>query len=121
MASPSIRQNVKVAILTVLGMGLVNLGVLIYFGVVTIPYVSPIVMAFGNSISPFTPLITPAIAYCNFKQWLHPAGNAYRATLKGGKYAASLIPQYVASVFLISCTLLKFSWIMERIYGLKVD
>jgi hypothetical protein len=96
--SPSFRQKVKMALLTLLGAGLLYLGVFIYFGLVTIPYVSPVVLVVGNTLSPFTPLITPALAYCNIKLWLHPAMNAYRATLKGRRYATSLIPQYISVV-----------------------
>jgi hypothetical protein len=119
--SPSFRQKVKMALLTLLGAGLLYLGVFIYFGLVTIPYVSPVVLVVGNTLSPFTPLITPALAYCNIKLWLHPAMNAYRATLKGRRYATSLIPQYISVVMLVFYTLVKFFWVMERMYGLRAD
>jgi hypothetical protein len=119
--SPSFRRTVKAAILTVLVVSLFDLGLLLYFGVFTIPYLSPVVLAIGNSLSPFTPLFDPAMAYVCLKQWLHRAANGYRATLRRRRYVAGLISQSIGSLMLIFSISLKFTWVMESVYGWKVE
>jgi hypothetical protein len=119
--SSSFRRNVKAVILAMLVIGLFHLGLLLYCEIFTVPYLSPVVLAIGNSLSPFTPLVNPAIAYVNLKQWLHPAANAYRATLRRRRYVAGLICQFIGSLMLIFSISLKFPWVMERVYGVKVE
>jgi hypothetical protein len=119
MALPrSIVKNAKAAILAVLVVGLLDLGILIYFDLITIPYVSPVIVAFGDSISPFTPLITPASVYLNIKTWLHPATSAYQSRTRR-RYVSGLICYCIANLALLYSTLLKFSWFMDMVYGLN--
>jgi hypothetical protein len=117
--SPSFRRHVKLFILTALVTSLFYLGLSLYCGIFTIPYLSPVALVIGNSLSPFTPLINPAIAYANLKQWLHPAGNAYLATRKRRQYVASLIYRFIASFMLIFAISIKVSWFMKSLYGLE--
>ncbi len=119
--SPSFRRNGKLIILVLLGMSLLELGIFLYSDVITVPYLSPVVVAAGNSLTPFTPLIDPALVYVNLTQWLHPAWSAYRATLKRRQYIWSVIGQSIGSFMAVYCIALKFPWVLENIYGLKME
>ncbi len=118
--SHSLRRDAKLFILTILGISLLELGIFLYFGEITLPYLSPVVVVIGDHLAPFTTLIDPALVYVNLTQWFHPASNAYRATLKGRKYVAGLICQCMGSLMTVYCVLLKFPWVLEKVYGLKV-
>jgi hypothetical protein len=115
--SRSFVKNAKAAVLTLVLLVLLDLGVFIYYDLITIPYVSPAIVALGDSISPFTPLITPAALYLNIKAWLHPAASAYRSRTKR-RYVTALICHCIACLALIHSTMVKLSWFMNMVYGL---
>jgi hypothetical protein len=119
--SPLFRLNVKAIILSLLVMSLLYLGIFLYLDVITIPYLSPVAVAVGDSLSPFTPLIDPLFAYINLKQWLHPAATTYRAAAKGSRYRAIVLAQSIGSFMTVFCISIKFSWVMQILYGLKSE
>jgi hypothetical protein len=101
--SAKFYKTVKIVILTLLAQSVLYLGIWLYLGLITIPYLSPIAVYIGDCLSPLTPLFDPTMAYVNLKQWLHPASKAYRKTMKRRQYIA-----------------LRFSWVWDKILGLKV-
>jgi hypothetical protein len=119
--SAKFYKTVKIVILTLLAQSVLYLGIWLYLGLITIPYLSPIAVYIGDCLSPLTPLFDPTMAYVNLKQWLHPASKAYRKTLKGRRqYIASLTPLYVSSLAIVYLIALRFSWVWDKILGLKV-
>ena len=119
--SPLFRRAAKTVLLCWLLMVVMNLAILLYFDVITIPYLSPLVVVVGDSLSPFTPLIDPLFVYTNLKHWLHPAARAYRATQKGRRYAAMVISLCFSNVMLVFCVSTKFSWVMQLIFGFESE
>jgi hypothetical protein len=117
--SPLLRRVGKAIILNLLIFSLMYLGIFLYFDVITIPYLSPAVVVIADSLSPFTPLWNPAMAYINLKQWLHPIAIAHRASLKRRHYVLTCLCQSIAAVFTLYSIALNFSWVMETVYGLK--
>ena len=119
--SAKFYKTVKIVILTLLAQSVLYLGIWLYLGLITIPYLSPIAVYIGDCLSPLTPLFDPTLAYMNLKQWLHPASKAYRKTLKGRRqYIASLWPLYFSSLVIVYLIALRFSWVWDKLFGLEV-
>lgn len=122
MALPrSFKESLLLFIAVFLGMCVINFGILIYFGLFTIPYLSPVVVALGDALSPLTPLIIPVTAYGNIKQWTHPSLRAYRATLRRPAYITGIIGLSCGAFSVVACILLRFSWVVESLYGLETE
>lgn len=111
----------KTIIITVLATSLVNLEVVLYLDVITIPYLTPLAMAIGDSLYPFTPLVDPIFLYINIKQWLHPGKAAYRDATMGRRYGEMIIPQVIGTVMILFCILIKFSGVAQIIYGFEIE
>jgi hypothetical protein len=118
--SAKFYKTVKIVILTLLAQSVLYLGIWLYLGLITIPYLSPIAVYIGDCLSPLTPLFDPTMAYVNLKQWLHPASKAYRKTMKRRQYIASLMCLSVSSLAIVYLIALRFSWVWDKILGLKV-
>jgi hypothetical protein len=96
------------------------LSIFIYFDVITIPYLTPLVITAANTLSPMTPLFNPIIFYLNLTNWFHPACATYRKTLKRKQYLLGVFCQLMASLAMVFSVGLKLSWVMEYTYGLRV-
>jgi hypothetical protein len=117
--SPSFWRNAKIVFLMLLGMSLIYLSIFIYFNVITIPYLNPLVITAANTLSPLTPLFNPILFYFNLTNWFHPPCVTYRKTLKRKQYLLGVFCQLMASLAMAFSVSLKLSWVMENIYGLR--
>jgi hypothetical protein len=118
--SPSFWRNAKIVFLCLLVMSLMYLSIFIYFNVITIPYLTPLVITTANTLSPLTPLFNPIIFYFNLTHWFHPPCATYRNTLKRKQYLMGVFCQLMGTLAMVFSVSLKLSWVMENIYGLKV-
>jgi hypothetical protein len=107
-------------LLTLLIISLMYLAIFIYFDVITIPYLSPLVITTANTLSPLTPLFNPIILYFNLTPLFHPASITYRKTLKRKQYLMGVACQLVANLAIVFSVSSKLSWVMENMYGLKI-
>jgi hypothetical protein len=103
-----------------LGMSLMYLLIFIYYDVISIPYLKPLVVTAANTLSPLTPLLNPIIFYFNLTNWFHPACATYRKTLKRKQYLLGVFCQLMASLAMVFSVSLKLSWVMENMYGVRV-